>query len=189
MQKKIILKELFWGLKMNRPNSAPKQAVALGNLIEKKNLKVGAELGVFKGETTFYLMNRFPDLELYGIDLWKSVTWGDESDEGYRTYGKFPLNTYYEDVMKFSEQYHRLTILRMDTAETALLFPDNYFDFVFIDADHTYEGVKKDIEAWLPKVSKFLVGHDIHMSGVNKAVTEQFGTYNELDNFVWYVKC
>jgi predicted O-methyltransferase YrrM len=173
---------------MRNYNPAPKQAIALGGLIEKENLKTGVELGVFWGETTFYLMDKFPNLKLVGIDLWEPVVWGDKNDDGYRTYDQFPLNQYYEEVKAKTEKYSNLVIIKSDTAKAAELFYDNYFDFVFIDADHTYKGVKRDIEAWLPKVTKFVVGHDIHMEGVRKAVIENFGTYTELDNFVWYIR-
>ncbi len=173
---------------MRKYNQTPKQAKVLSRLIEKENLKKGVELGVFWGETTFYLMNKFPDLELYGIDLWEVVNWGDKADAGYRTYEQFPLEEYYEDVKKKAVEYQNLKIMKYDTTKAAELFADKYFDFVFIDADHTYEGVKRDIEAWIPKVSKFVVGHDIHMDGVRRAVIEKFGTYTELDNFVWYIR-
>ena len=45
---------------------------------------------------------------------------------------------------------------------------------VFIDASHDYENVKKDIEAWYPKV-KFggtLAGHDWHHHVIKRAVNE-----------------
>jgi hypothetical protein len=52
---------------------------------------------------------------------------------------------------------------------------------VFIDADHTYEAVKADIAAWLPKVKPdgILAGHDYkHFPSMNfgviQAVTEAF---------------
>ena len=39
---------------------------------------------------------------------------------------------------------------------------DEYFDLVYIDADHTYESVKDDIAAWFPKVKPggWITGHD-----------------------------
>lgn len=173
---------------MRKRNPAPKQAIALSGLIEKENLKRGAEIGVFWGETTFYLADKFPNLELYGVDLWKQVDWGNKDDEGFRTYEQFPLNEYYEYVINEAKKYPNVHILKQDSVEAASNFENGFFDFIFIDGDHTYEGVRRDIEAWTPKVSKIVCGHDIHMAGVKKAVLENFSSYKELDNFVWYTE-
>lgn len=56
-------------------------------------------------------------------------------------------------------------------------FGPRSFDFVFIDADHSYDGCKSDIRAWLPMVEAggLLAGHDFHWPGVAQAVTERFG--------------
>lgn len=63
---------------------------------------------------------------------------------------------------------------------------------VFIDGDHSYEGCRDDIVAWLPKVRRggILAGHDYSdtFPGVIKATNELFG---ERLRFVskqcWYV--
>lgn len=51
------------------------------------------------------------------------------------------------------------------------------FDFIFIDADHSYEGCKADIAAYTPLVADggILAGHDYHWPGVKQAVDEAFG--------------
>ena len=48
------------------------------------------------------------------------------------------------------------------------------FDMVFIDADHSYEGVKKDIKSWGPKCH-LLCGHDYDLNDVKRAVDEAGG--------------
>ena len=73
------------------------------------------------------------------------------------------------------EQYKdRIKYLDMSSIDAAKLFPDESFDFIYIDASHTYENCKQDIEAWFPKVrySGILSGHDYPISGVNQAVME-----------------
>jgi len=52
-------------------------------------------------------------------------------------------------------------------------------DFVFIDGDHRYEYVKRDIERWKPFIRPggLLLGHDYggRHPGVTRAVDEAFG--------------
>jgi hypothetical protein len=55
------------------------------------------------------------------------------------------------------------------TKEEVLKFRDNY-SFVFIDADHRYEGVKKDIELYSPLATKMLGFHDIRPKDMNTDV-------------------
>jgi predicted O-methyltransferase YrrM len=84
----------------------------------------------------------------------------------------------------------RVTELKGISWEMAEEVEDESLDFVFIDADHGYEAVKKDIEAWLPKVKPggFVSGHDINLPGVFKAVVEAFGEKAEAAGFdtCWY---
>ena len=57
-------------------------------------------------------------------------------------------------------------------------YADNSLDFVFIDAAHDYENVRKDILCWYRKVKSggVIAGHDYTSSeGVKRAVDEIFG--------------
>ena len=55
-----------------------------------------------------------------------------------------------------------ITIIPTNSLEASCKFPDDHFDFVFIDASHRYELTKADIRLWYRKVKErgFLAGHD-----------------------------
>jgi hypothetical protein len=63
--------------------------------------------------------------------------------------------------------------LRMTSMEGSNLVPDN-LDFVYIDGDHSIEGVTSDIETWYPKVKKggLLGGHDANEPSVMQALAQ-----------------
>ena len=169
-------------------NPKPRQAVALYNFLKDKDPKTGAEIGVFWGETFFYLLDNLPDLKLIGVDLWKPVTWGDKSDEGYREYSEFPMEKYYRDVITRAKNYNeRAIIYKEDSVKAADKEIDRSLSFIFIDGDHTKEGVERDLLAWMPKIKPggYLMGHDIHMPGVKAVVDKYIKQYKELDNYVW----
>lgn len=69
-----------------------------------------------------------------------------------------------------------------NSVEVAKDFEDagRQFDIIFIDADHSYESVKADIEAWMPclRDGGVMIGHDYRthqFPGLTKAVQEMFG--------------
>ncbi|MDD1468528.1 class I SAM-dependent methyltransferase [Dolichospermum sp. ST_sed5] len=70
----------------------------------------------------------------------------------------------------------------MDSSTALLSFPlANSKELIFIDADHTYEGCKRDIEAAWPLVKQggYILGHDYRSNHpthkVKQAVDELFG--------------
>ena len=73
---------------------------------------------------------------------------------------------------------HVINPIKMISWEAADLYKDESLDFVFIDAAHDYESVKKDINAWYPKIKKggVIAGHDYFTSpsNVKRAVDEFF---------------
>jgi hypothetical protein len=81
------------------------------------------------------------------------------------------------------------TVHWMATADAAPLVPDGWADFVFIDAGHSYEAVRQDIELWADKVRPggWLGGHDYHpkFPGVIRAVNEAFGGADLLPGHIW----
>lgn len=62
-------------------------------------------------------------------------------------------------------------------------------DMVFIDGDHQYESVRRDIEFWWNRLvpGGLLCGHDINMPGVSKACLELFPDGFVVDDtIIWY---
>jgi len=72
-----------------------------------------------------------------------------------------------ERVKSFSD---KVTVVNESSLEVVSKFADNYFDFVYIDGNHNYESVKRDMAAWLPKVKVggVLGGHDFDGRGVTR---------------------
>lgn len=74
-----------------------------------------------------------------------------------------------------------------DSVTAARGFEGRLFDFVFIDADHSYEGVMRDLRVWLPlvKAGGWIGGHDYdhpHQGEVKRVVDEFFSEESiELD--------
>ena len=71
--------------------------------------------------------------------------------------------------------------LNMSSAAASRRYEAGSLDFVLVDADHSYESVKNDLELWYPKVKNggIICGDDfnrVHFPGVVKAVTEFFST-------------
>jgi predicted O-methyltransferase YrrM len=90
------------------------------------------------------------------------------------------------------EVFDYITPIRSDSIRAASHFENNYFDFIFIDGNHEYEIVRKDIETWFLKLKTdgIIAGDDYDPchGGVIKAVDEIFGELAKKSWPVWYVK-
>ena len=71
--------------------------------------------------------------------------------------------------------------VRKKSQDASKLFENKSADFIYIDGDHRYSAVKKDIELYWPKLKDggILAGHDIDWEGVVKAIGE-FSLKNNL---------
>jgi predicted O-methyltransferase YrrM len=125
---------------------------------------VFAEVGVRDGDSAAVILDTFPSMQYYAIDLWDK-----ESQKQQRAYKEFRART--------GNHRDRITEIHGYSYDVADQIPDNSLDMCFIDADHHYESVIRDINAYWPKVKKggIISGHDIDDAktpGVRKAVEE-----------------
>lgn len=159
----------------------------------------GAEIGVFAGDMSEALLER-EDLHLYMVDSWEGegAAYVGDSGDFHASLSQARQDAYRAKAEGRTDPARR-TVLPMRSSEAAKHIPDGSLDFVFIDADHGYEGAKADIRAWFKKVKPggLLCGHDYENTafpkfGVTRAVKEfsrESGLLFELgENFTWFMR-
>ena len=148
------------------------------------------EVGSWKGKSSAFMAveiaNSGKNIKFDCVDTWKGSEEHVEdpfvkSDTLYQLFlnNMKPLERYYTPIRKTSE-------------EASTLYSNNSLDFVFIDADHSYEQVQKDIKAWEPKIKNggIIAGHDYNSwPSVTQAVNDYYkNTVKEFEGLCWFVQ-
>jgi hypothetical protein len=158
------------------------------NLFDEQVARAGpgaivVEIGAYLGRSTAYLASRIlrsgKPIRVYVVDLWDGWFHHDDQqslpmNEGTDVFWHFMRN------MRAAGLDAVLCPLKLDSVKAASLFDDGSVDFVFVDGDHGYEPLKRDLAAWFPKVRPggTLAGHDYvnaDFPGVRRAADEFFG--------------
>ncbi|OGH16344.1 MAG: hypothetical protein A3C30_03125 [Candidatus Levybacteria bacterium RIFCSPHIGHO2_02_FULL_40_18] len=145
--------------------------------MRKYNCSRVAELGIYKGDNFAEMIAHQPTLAV-AVDAWKD---SGVHPRKYDDYTQKEFDEQYEIFIKRIKKFPFVQVVRDYTVQSAKLFPDEYFDFVYIDADHSTEACYKDMISWYPKVKtgKFLVGHDFRrgfgvIDAVNRFMKEHY---------------
>jgi hypothetical protein len=131
----------------------------------------GAEIGVWRGDFSAQLLSRTKPSHLALIDPWRfrqdrpSAWYG-----GGQTNSQADMDTIASSVThRFAREIAagRVTTMRMESMAAAHDIPDGSLDWVYIDGDHTFEGVRGDLGAFAPKVRSggFIAGDDYGSPG------------------------
>ncbi len=165
----------------------------------RKERQTLAEVGVWQGNMSRWLLTCLPFATLHMIDPWKQSspgeTWYDNGDR----FAKNPQHQFdvnHEIVHQLCQQFAPRGIQhRLPSVQAAEQFADGSLDLIFIDAAHDYDNVKADIHAWKKKVRPggYLTGHDYKKSGnyfgciagINEATAELGLTIEEYIGKVW----
>lgn len=158
-----------------------KYRIDLNKLLPKN--PITAELGVAEGFFSTDILGRWSPKLHYAVDNWGPI--GLFGDGAFNQ--EWHNKNYQAAVMRMNPFKDRLKILRGPTWHMSQHVPDNTLDLLYIDADHSYEGVKRDLEAWYPKVKPggVIAGHDFinPAYGVFQAAQE-FRMVHNMDIFV-----
>jgi cephalosporin hydroxylase len=151
------------------------------------------EIGTYMGRSTSFAaqcIKQFDKKNLINfitIDTFRGTTNEPKHQKAVAEAGG-SLKPIFDDNMKGLLEY--ITVIEDDSANAALSFDNESVDMVFIDGDHSEEGVVRDILAWKPKIKKtgVLAGDDYHPCwGVFNGVNTTLGTTNiVIDNQTWY---
>lgn len=134
------------------------------------------EVGCWLGRSAAFLASKVAAcdkrVEIYCVDSWRgegSYLYLEKTREE-----RGDLLPAFRRNLRACGLLDRVETVRGDSAGSADRFADSSLDFVFIDASHDYESVKRDIEAWLPKLKQGgrLCGHDYPLGEVALAVDE-----------------
>lgn len=121
------------------------QAEAEGRfLVKNVTGKSYVEIGVAYGKSIKLIGHHYPGMNIAGIDLINHA------------------------VVPVSGVIHH-----GDSVELSGLFKHESLDTLFIDGDHTYDGVMRDILCWWPKVKKggTIIFHDYKRDKMHEGVT------------------
>jgi hypothetical protein len=134
---------------------------------------VFVEVGSYQGQSAAFLgvelINRRIPCTLHCIDPWErpnDQTNGDEIRAAFER-NVLPVASVLGDRFRFHA---------VPSVDAATLFTDAAVDVVWLDGDHSFDGVLSDIDAWWPKLKPggFMGGDDFMMTPVCQAVCERF---------------
>jgi len=164
-------------------------------IIKARGLRIGAEIGVgFGGHCEHMLAYRGIE-KLFGIDSYRHIP--GRQDPTNLTQPEF--NQLRRRVGRRLEHFgDRFELIRADSALAAQKIANASLDFVYIDADHRYGSVLRDLGAWFSKVRDggIIAGHDyghVDLPGVGQAIDRFFQRLGwrvmvEGDGVWWVIK-
>lgn len=136
-----------------------KEITGLLEFIQKKNLKSFIEIGTYKGGTLYTLASVCPGKKI-SIDFPNPAFGYSPEGSGYDTDAR---------NKKFKKEFPDTEFIVADSHkketfnQAKKLLGREKVDFLFIDGDHTYAGVKQDLEMYRPLLKKdgYIIFHDI----------------------------
>ena len=139
------------------PEAPPR--TCLPALLDLINARTGVEVGVWRGEFSTHLLANWPG-QLYLVDPWKQQ--GAEYDDVANVSDEAHEANYQATLEAVAPYQDRYTIIRGCSVCAADVFGEGDLDFVFLDADHSYQAVTNDLVAWWPKLRPggLMAGHD-----------------------------
>lgn len=146
------------------------------------------EVGVAYGYHAIDLLKNNPQLQYVGVDPYiadydPKDGFSKDVEKLFNLSGQIAMDTLFETVLNNlqSDFPGRSKLFRSSSENIIGNFEDASVDMIFIDGDHRYEPVLKDLRLWLPKIKSrgVISGDDWNWKEVSDAVLF-FTSQNEL---------
>jgi hypothetical protein len=152
------------------------------------NIENIVEIGSYQGESTTIFSNNFKNSLIFAVDIW--VNNYDESEVIINTNNPKDVENNFDIITK---NYNNIIKIKLSSEKFSNIISDNSIDFVYIDGDHSYDGVTLDIVKWKNKVKHggYIGGHDYveNRHDLIKAVKENFPNYKiNIFGWSWLIK-
>lgn len=128
-----------------------------------------AEIGVWKGEFSKKILMHVTPSMLHLIDPWEYQTgFGKRLYGGTVAQSQTDMDTIYRQVVDEFAKSSGVKIHRAFSDAASSIFPDEYFDWVYVDGNHYYDYVLSDLRNYAPKIKTngFLTGDDYFWTSV-----------------------
>lgn len=120
---------------------------------------VTAEVGVLSGDFSAHILQKTQPAKLYLIDTFESNDWVSLKTKRFQARNHFQ---FVKDRFKTEIENNVVVLKKGFSWDLLSRFPDAYFDWLYIDADHRYSGVRRDLEQAMGVLKKdgYLVLND-----------------------------
>jgi len=149
---------------------------------ELQQIDTAIEIGTWRGDYAVQMIEVLKPKHFYAVDPYRIFP-GMVSAPGNEYDQQPTLDALAEKVVARLNE-HGASLIRDISRNASTQFVDNSVDIVYIDGDHTYEGVKTDINSWWPKIKPgcILCGDDYVNSKTGKGF--QYGVIQAVQEFV-----
>ena len=129
---------------------------------------IGAEVGCLRGEFSRFLSTQYQG-KILSIDAFIGEP-------------KIPDDPLTEEKCRKNLEGTKCELIKGLSLDVVKKIDDGSLDWIYIDADHEYEAVKADLEAWFPKVRNggIISGHDYVKYESEESI---FGVIEAVDEF------
>lgn len=159
----------------------------LPKVIKQHNYQSILEVGVALGGHAETILNNTNITSYIGVDPYRCYDPSDGFQQDVSRYSSLDPQQNFDYLYQWVKNVRlsvfegRFQLFRKTASEASQELEDASLDCIFIDGDHNYETVLKDLEALFPKLKTghLMIGDDYSMPAVARAVNDFFDFYEK----------